>query len=365
MTAPKHFAICRVEKIKSWQQLGKSVGHNLRTSKDARQHLNPATSNGLQILHGDKQWVMPWKSLVGKMHLRKLAQGCSHTLAREFLFSFSPEHFDHHGKSKQEVIERWAAANVAWLQERFGAERVKLVVQHNDEQTEHIAAYVVPLKADLKRDGSAHDRGNGWTLSDAAIGLGGKRDELSTLQTEYAAAMAKFGLVRGIKGSKATHQTTAAWRKQMAKPLDEKITVPAPIAATLGDRVNIEDYGKRVAKAAGADVYRQMKPYHQQAKAQGKSIKEKDEELRELRRHVSRLKPLADAFKQLVAVLLGREVSLDSLQGLDAALKAIKQLIRAVKPDWSTRPQQPPEIERKRPFAAPTASNRPSPPPVP
>lgn len=364
MTNPaKHFAICRVEKIKSWQQLGKSVGHNLRTSRDARQHLNPAARNGLQILHGDTHWVMPWKSLVDKMHLRQLAQGCTHTLAREFLFSFSPEHFDHHGQSKQEVIEQWAAANVAWLQERFGAERVKLVVQHNDEQTEHIAAYIVPLKADLKRDGTPHERGNGWTLSDASIKLGGKRDELSTLQTEYAAAMEKFGLVRGIKGSKATHQTTAAWRKQMAKPLEEKINVPAPIAATLGDRVNIEDYGKRVAKAAGADVYRQMKPYHQQAKAQGKSIKEKDEELRELRQRLSIIEPFAEAFKQLVAVLLGREVKLDSLQGLETALKAIRRLIKAVKPDLSTTPRQPPEIERKRPIAAPPPSNRPAPPP--
>lgn len=366
MSAPKnHFAICRTEKIKTWQSLAKSVGHNLRTSADERTHLNPNTPNGIQILHGDRGWIKPWKKLVSKMHLRQLGQGCRHTIARELVFSFSPEHFDHHGKSKQQVIEQWSKANVAWLHERFGAERVKLIVQHNDEQTEHIAAYIVPLKADLKRDGTPHNRGNGWTLSDASIGLGGKRDELATLQTEYAAAMEKFGLVRGIRGSKATHQTTAAWRKQMAKPLDEKITVPSPIAATLGDRVNIEDYGKRVAKAAGADVYRQMKPYHQQAKAQGKSIKEKDEELRELRQRVSRLEPLADAFKQLVAMLVGREVSLDSLQGLETAMKAIRQLIRAVKPESSTTHTQTPAIERKRPFAAPTPSNRPSPPPVP
>ena len=106
-----------------------------------------------------------------------------------------------------------------------------------------------------------------------------------------------------------------------------------------------------------------MKPYHQQAKAQGKSIKEKDEELRELRQRVSRLEPLADAFKQLVAVLLGREVNLNSLQGLEMAIKAIKQLIKAVKPDLSTTPRQPPEIARKRPIAAPPPSNRPAPPP--
>ena len=364
MSAPKnHFAICRVVKIKTWQTLGKSVGHNLRTSSDTRSHLNPNIPDGIQILAGDTGWIKPWKKTVGNMHLRELGQGCRHTLAREFIFSFSPGHFDHLFSHRQAAIDQWAAANLSWLRERFGHERVKLVVQHNDEQTEHIAAYIVPLKADLKRDGTPHQRGNGWTLSDASIGLGGKRDELATLQTEYAAAMEKFGLVRGIKGSKATHQTTARWRKQMAKPLEEKINVPAPIAATLSDRVNIEDYGKRVAKAAGADVYRQMKPYHQQAKAQGKSIKEKDEELRELRQRVSRLEPLADAFKQLVAVLLGREVNLNSLQGLEMAIKAIKQLIKAVKPDLSTTPRQPPEIARKRPIAAPPPSNRPAPPP--
>ena len=245
MSAPKnHFAICRVVKIKTWQTLGKSVGHNLRTSSDTRSHLNPNIPDGIQILAGDTGWIKPWKKTVGNMHLRELGQGCRHTLAREFIFSFSPGHFDHLFSHRQAAIDQWAAANLSWLRERFGHERVKLVVQHNDEQTEHIAAYIVPLKADLKRDGTPHQRGNGWTLSDASIGLGGKRDELATLQTEYAAAMEKFGLVRESKGARPpTRQQPAGesrWRSLSRKRSTSRHRSPprSAIGSTLRTMAN-------------------------------------------------------------------------------------------------------------------------------
>ena len=240
------------------------------------------------------------------MHLRKLPQGCQHTLAREFFLGVSPDHFK--GKSKAEVDE-WAEANVAWLHERFGKERVKLVCLHLDEQTEHIAAYVVPLKADLNRKGEPNARGNGWTLSDSALGLGGAKTELSVLQDEYAAAMKRFELKRGIKGSKATHQRTAEWRKLMAKPLDPPLIQPKPMAPTLADRFNVEGYGERVAKAVADDVYRQMKPFHQQAKAQAKQAKEQAKELAAIKSQLDVLQPIADLLKQLLTMIMGRPLT--------------------------------------------------------
>lgn len=283
----------------------------------------------MQVLAGDPNWIEPWKEQVNGMHLRKLAQGTQHTLAREFFLGVSPDHFKTRTKKER---DEWAKANVDWLNERFGKERVKLVVMHLDEQTEHIAAYVVGLKADVNRKGEPNKRGNGWTLSDSALGLGGSKDALSDLQTEYAAAMQRFELKRGLKGSKRKHQSTAAWAKQMAKPLDTPIILPKPIAPTMADRFNIERYGKRVAKAAANDVFKQMKPYKQRWEAQSK-------ELASIRKELAMLKPLAEAFKRLLELLTGRKSNLHSLDGQSEAIAALNAFVAA------SKPQQPPNQE--------------------
>lgn len=340
MPAGSHFAICRTEKIKSWATLAKSVGHNMRTSADDRQHLNPNAPEGMRVLAGSADWIDDWKKQVNGMWLPKLKQGTTHTLAREFFLGVSPDHFK--GKSKAEIDE-WAEANVAWLHERFGKERVKLVCLHLDEQTEHIAAYIVPLKADTTRKGDLIARGNGWTLSDGALGLGGSKHALSTLQDEYAAAMTRFELERGVKGSKATHQRTAQWRKLMAKP----IKLPKPIEPTMADRINIEDYGKRVAKAAADDIFRQMKPYKQRWEAQTK-------ELAEIKAKLSMLEPLAEAFKRLMELLMGRAPDLHSLKGQSEALTALNAFALAIKgkepePQAEPGPVAPERAERAKP----------------
>ena len=95
------FAICRTEKIKSWSTLTKSVGHNLRTSADTRAHLNASAPEPLRVLCGSPDWVGSWRTQVNGMHLRQLAQGQSHTLAREFFLGMSPEWAE--GKSQIEI----------------------------------------------------------------------------------------------------------------------------------------------------------------------------------------------------------------------------------------------------------------------
>lgn len=336
--AKQPFAIARTEKIKAWTTLSKRVGHVARTTASARQHLNPNATEANITLCGDADWMKDFKTLVKGMWLPKLKQGTTHTLAREFVLTASPEWFE--GKSKKER-DAWAKANTDWLIERFGADRVAYAELHLDEQTPHIQAFVVCVKRDTNRKGELRtDRGNGWTLSDSALGLAGHCSELSVLQDEYAAAMERFKLRRGIKGSPAKHQTIAAWRKQMARPIDKPIDPPKAIEPTLADRFNIEDYGKRVAKAAHADVFKQMKPYHQQAKAQAK-------ELAEIRSKLSILEPLAEAFKRFMELILGHAPNLHDMEQRSEALEAVAALARAHK-----KQAAPPEVD-----AAPPALN--------
>jgi hypothetical protein len=327
------FAICRTEKIKSWSSLTKSVGHNLRTSADERSHLNASAPEPLRVLCGSPDWVASWRTQVNGMHLRQLAQGQSHTLAREFFLGMSPEWAE--GKSPAD-IDAWAEANVEWLRARFGVERVRLAVLHLDEQTPHLAAYVIGLAADTNRAGQVRaDRGNGWTLSDRVLGLGGGKDALVKLQDEYAAAMERFALERGRRNSRAKHQTVAEWRRLMAEPM-AAITVPKPPEATLADRIDIEAYGKRVAKAAAQEVFRQFKPMQMQAK----EVPKLRRQIAALLAEVAKLQPLTDLYKgqkdffaKALARLLGFEPDLTTQQGVAKTVEAVKEVRHTMRGD--------------------------------
>lgn len=333
------FAICRTEKIKAWSTLTKSVGHNLRTSADRREHLNASAPEPLRVLCGAPDWVASWRAVVNGMHLRQLAQGQTHTLAREFFLGASPEWAD--GKSEADIAA-WAEANVEWLRARFGAERVKLCVYHGDEQSPHLAAYVVGLAPDTDRAGRVRkDRGNGWTLSDRVLGLGGGKDALVKLQDEYAVAMERFELERGRRNSKAKHQTVAEWRRLMAEPM-AAITVPQPPEATLADRIDIDAYGKRTARAAAQEVFRQFKPLQMQAKEVPKLRRQVAALLSEL----AKLQPLIDAYRQqrdffakALARLLGFEPDITTQHGVSKTVEAVKDAQRALRGDEPDYPQ--------------------------
>ena len=243
--------------------------------------------------------------------------------------------FEKFGKSQIE-IDAWADANVEWLRNRFGAERVRLAVLHLDEQTPHLAAYVIGLAADTNRAGETRtDRGNGWTLSDRVLGLGGGKDALVKLQDEYAAAMERFALERGRRNSKAKHQTVAEWRRLMAEPMPG-ITVPKPAEATLADRIDIEAYGKRVAKVAAQEVYRQFKPMQMQAK----EVPKLRRQIAALLAEVAKLQPLIDLYKgqkdffaKALARLLGFEPDLTTHQGVAKTVEAVKEVRNTLRGD--------------------------------
>ena len=329
-----NYAICRTEKVKSWGSLAKSVGHNIRTTNEDRSHLRQGMKEPMRVLLGHAGWVEDWKKQVEEMHLRKLQIGQAHTLAREFFLGMSPEWME--GKSKRDVLA-WAENNIVWAQERFGAERVKFAVLHLDEQTPHIALYVVPLKKDLKQ------RGNGYTLSDRELGLGGNKEALSELQTEYAAAMEKFELTRGLKGSKTTHKKTAEWRREMKKAEGQlpKVTMPTAQHPALIDRLNIEDYGQRVAKQAAEAVMEQMKPFHTKALQQATDLKAQAKEIDLLSDQLTALQSIADAFKQLLAFILGQEPDFSTMQSRHEALTEAAKWVRKHKAAETPRTPTP------------------------
>ena len=98
MPGVTRFAILRTEKIKDWSTLTKSMGHCLRTSSADRTHLAPGMAEPLRILLGEVDWVANWKKCVDGMWLPKLKMGTTHTIAREFILTTSPEFFANKSK---------------------------------------------------------------------------------------------------------------------------------------------------------------------------------------------------------------------------------------------------------------------------
>lgn len=114
-------------------------------------------------------------------------------------------------------LKAWCADNLEWLRRTFGAENVVSAVLHMDEATPHIHAAVVPIVTGERRkvrkeqtDGP--DKRKYHTKSNTRPRLCAddvmSRVKLKEYQDTYAAAMAKYGLQRGIDGSKARHVTT-------------------------------------------------------------------------------------------------------------------------------------------------------------
>lgn len=88
-----------------------------------------------------------------------------------------------------------------WAEETFGKENVFLRVHHKDEKTPHTSIFVVPKVTKTYKDGHTEE------VLAAKQWLGG-REKLSKLQDDFFEKVGhKYGLERGIKNSKAKHQT--------------------------------------------------------------------------------------------------------------------------------------------------------------
>lgn len=114
-------------------------------------------------------------------------------LAVEYLMTASPEWWK--DASPQQQAEFFQQSR-DWLAKKYGADRIIVATVHRDETSPHLSAFVVPLTQD------------GRLSAKAFIG---DRAQMTSDQTTYAKAVQHLGLERGIRGSKARHQTIRAY----------------------------------------------------------------------------------------------------------------------------------------------------------
>jgi hypothetical protein len=175
------FAILRTAKLKSFGEIGGSLSHNYRDRPTPNANPQQTPNNEHSLSSADLVMTAIKNKLPEKR--RKDAVLCV-----EYLITASPDWI---GWSKSDEQKYFEDAK-KWLEDRHGQDNVIATTIHRDESTPHMIAYVVPLV-----DGKLN----------AKKFLGG-REKLSKMQTDFADNVGKsVGLVRGLEGSKAEHQT--------------------------------------------------------------------------------------------------------------------------------------------------------------
>ena len=120
-------------------------------------------------------------------------------------------------------LSEWCEDNLQWLQRTFSKENTVSAVLHMDEHTPHIHATVVPIVTGERRKAKRKQTEGKRTYRKKANAVRLCADDLLTRERlvayhdSYAAAIAKYGLQRGIRGSEARHTTTAQYYRDLKR----------------------------------------------------------------------------------------------------------------------------------------------------
>lgn len=127
--------------------------------------------------------------------------------AIEAVFSFSPDFcadWATNPKSERK-LEGFFSGAAKFVRDKFGAENVLQMDAHYDEKTPHMHVLLTPI---MTND-------NGQKVYSSSAFLGG-RAGLKKLQTDFAKMMnEKYGLERGVEGSKARHTDQVEYASQL------------------------------------------------------------------------------------------------------------------------------------------------------
>ena len=124
-------------------------------------------------------------------------------------------------------LSEWCDDNLQWLHRTFGRENTVSAVLHMDEHTPHIHATVVPIVTGERRKAKRKQTEGRRTYRKKANAVRLcaddllTREKLVTYHDSYAAAMAKYGLQRGVRGSVARHTTTAQYYRDLKRQTGE------------------------------------------------------------------------------------------------------------------------------------------------
>ncbi len=209
---------------------------------------------GPRFLVGSNDLVKDVKRALTGLEINLKQRRKNGVIAYEAILSASAAFFEQGTDEERAArLEEWIKAQVAWAMERYGALRVVSMVLHVDEKTPHIHLVILPLAVTV--DGRRSDQTPRWALVGRTISGPGMYDQM---QDDYAAAMAHFGLVRGIKGSGRKHEPVVVYLARMAaKEKELDAAREAADKARAAHEAKVAEDEKRIA-AEWADIRRQL-----------------------------------------------------------------------------------------------------------
>ena len=145
---------------------------------------------------------------------------------RAIRINVSGTHEDMERIEREGRLDEWCADNMKYFTDTFGKENIVAAHLHRDEETPHIHVTLVPIvKGERKRRKREEQTKKRYrkkptdTVRLCADDIM-TRLRLKSYQDTYAEAMAKYGLQRGIDGSKARHKSTQQYYNETKKLAD-------------------------------------------------------------------------------------------------------------------------------------------------
>lgn len=196
------FAILRTKRI---TDINKAFNHNLRVSDEFSKHTDKSKREQNLVLFDRFSFSggCDFEARIDE-HIKEkgiFVKKGTNVKCLEFVLTASPEFFKNASESK---IQEWRKTQMNFLKKEFG-NSVLNVVEHNDETTKHIQCIIL---ADKKKIHKYKNQKGEFFKEKHCISPGDYDPQyLRGLQDRYAESNKKFGLVRGLRNSKATHRT--------------------------------------------------------------------------------------------------------------------------------------------------------------
>jgi hypothetical protein len=141
--------------------------------------------------------------------------------ALRFMLTGSPEDMKRIEASGK--LDEWCRDSLDWIRETFGKDNLVSAVLHLDEKTPHIHTTVVPIVTGERRkakttkleEGKKKYRKKNPNAARLCADDVMARDKLEGYQDGYAERMQKYGLQRGVRGSKARNITTQQYYREL------------------------------------------------------------------------------------------------------------------------------------------------------
>lgn len=181
--------VMRCAKLKQMGNISSSLQHTFRDIET--EHADPKLKH-LNQPEGAESTAEALEKIRARLP-EKFRKDAVRTI--EYVFSASSEWWP---EQTEETKKAFFDRSLGWLKDKYGEENVICSMIHNDEQTPHMAAYVVPVTPEGKL---------------SAAQFIGSRGLLRGDQTAIWKAVEDLGLERGVEGSKAKHTTTKQYRK--------------------------------------------------------------------------------------------------------------------------------------------------------